>query len=237
MQKTLFIIRLVLYFSFSIAVCISLYAAYNNFIMPNRLAYSEEHVRKSIVNNYTSKKAAFKRLQNYAGGFRDIPYLFLLNNDRIRCRLRADSAGIWNEADISFWINNRPDIISVDLDSFKYARLTYPDTIINIPNWYWEFKGSKHDPEFSMILNVLNLSPIQFDSLSSLVKAVDCEAISISNSGDISLIFDGMEICHYGYEISTHTDHTTFGYTKIDEMVYCGKHRHPMFCGSFWWRK
>lgn len=232
MKKTLLWVGLLIAF---IAIYMFGYLAYHHFFRDKIQQNSEKRININIAKNYHSKKSAFNELIAYTSHLNSFPSITFLEDKNISCTLSNIVHIDTSYTDISFFTEFDPRAKNIRLLDEQVVQLQFPDTTITVPRWIWYFEGSKDIPGYDVVLDVLNIHEHQLDSLRTLLKNVDCEAIGIEDTGDIHLRFDGFEMCQYEYVISK--DFNYDGYTQIDDNIYYGLNRSPLFCGNMIWNK
>lgn len=212
-----------------------------------RVRYAEQRVQKSIVKNYEDKQEQFATLIEY------VRKLKIPSNTRIEFTRRKYISGYINSpftAD-SMQIDSIPlDLNLLDIEvertlhpEFEFlsngrVKISYGDTVFEKNNWYWNFEGTTENPQFEKFINYIGISKSEFETLRSLTKDVDCEAISIIDGiGSFSLRYDGVVMCAYEYFIPGVSKNEPKGFSKLDEGVFCGLNRCNLFCGSVIYRK
>lgn len=229
-----------------ILVWIVLFLANTFYIRDWRVKYSEQRVQKSIVKNYEDKKEHFKTLIEYVRKLDIISNteIEFIKNNKLNCYLNSSSFSDSMQINaISY------DLTLLDIEGegmrqpeFEFlqdgkAKVSYRDTIIVVNNWHWNFEGGSDNPQFEKFINYIGISKRELETLRSLIKEADCEAISFTEDGSFSLRYDGFSMCQYEYFIPRNKMNEYTSFSKLDEGIFCGLNRWDLFCGSVIYNK
>lgn len=204
---------------------------YEGFIKKWRYDRAEARVKKSIVRNFEQRREAFRSLENYARQLEPMQEVEFLGRGKIRCCLRSDSTAPEGVAPLDLaW------------DEFQFlenqtVKVKFFETYFETKNWYWTFEGNKQHPHYQQFIKVARLSEARLDSLEFLLKNADCEAIEIYQNQKFSARFDGHWLSKFEYYFSDSLPEALLHYSKLDEDVFCGEFKQPLFCGRVLYKK
>jgi hypothetical protein len=211
-----------------------------------RIKYSEQRVQKSIVKNYEDKKKQFKTLIEYVRKLDIFLYteIEFIKNGKINGYINSSFVSDTMQINSTTFDLNWLDIEDERMQhpEFEFlpdgkVKISYGDTIFETNNWFWNFEGTTNNPKFEKFINYIGISKRELETLRSLIREVDCEAISINENGSFSLRYDGFRACQYEYFIPTNTMNEYRGYSKLAEGIFCGLNRWDLFCGSVIYNK